>query len=179
MSRLLFVMLSLILLVVGCTSRPTSLTLATPEAVLPASTPSNDADTDSRDFLSICQLMDNPSLYNGQNVHVKTTFVRIGSEQWFGDDNCVTRHTLFNAEFEPSFHEFICNDKTHYGDNLCNIVDPAKNSLDLSVTAVFSGHFEYYRAKTGFTRAGHRFRLKVENVRSISEIKNIKPVRIK
>lgn len=102
----------------------------------------------------------------------------MGSEQWFRDDNCESRHPLFDAEFEPSFHEFICNDSTHYGDNLCNIVDPAKNSLDLAVTAVFSGQFEYYRATSGFTRSGHRFRLKVENVRSISGIKNIEPVRI-
>ncbi len=139
----------------------------------------NNVGTDPQSVASICELMENPIPYVGKPIRVRTTFVRIGSEQWFGDESCVTRHPIFDAEFKSSFEDLICSDKTHFSDNLCKLVTPAKTEIDLAVTAVFSGHFDTYRTEAKFNRDGQRFRLNVENMASITDIRNSKKQALK
>lgn len=140
------------------------------DSPLPAPT----RDIDTQFVRSICELMDNPKPYDHKQIRVKTTLVRIGSEQWFGDEACVTRHPIFDAVFESSLEDLICSDKNHFSDNLCKIVTPSETNIDIAISAVFSGRFETYQSDNKFSRDGYRFRLKVDNLANITDIQNVK-----
>jgi hypothetical protein len=170
-----------ILVFVGCSSPVPSETNSNTEVSEGGKAPlseltaaDNDGGTGSQSVASVCELMENPTPYAGKQIRVRTTFVRIGSEQWFGDESCVTRHPIFDAEFESSLEDLICNDKTHFSDNLCKIVTPANTPRDIALTAVFSGRFETYQSDREFSRDGHRFRLKVDNLANITDIRHLK-----
>lgn len=137
------------------------------------------SDTDSRFFPTICELMDNPMPYDGKQIRVKTTFVRIGSEQWFGDEACVTRHPIFDAVFESNLEDLICSDKTHFSDNICKVATPSETNIDIAITAVFSGRFEIFQSDGKFSKDGHRFRLKVDSLANITDIQNVKKELVK
>jgi len=129
--------------------------------------------------VSICDLIQNAKAYSGRQVQVRTTFVRLGGQQYFADEECESRHPLFDAKFDPSFHSVVCRDDIHFNRQLCDIVTPEGNDIDLEVTAVFKGHFEEYPSTEGFSRDGFRFRMNVKDISTISEIENITSVRPK
>ncbi|MEJ7849711.1 MAG: hypothetical protein WKF92_16625 [Pyrinomonadaceae bacterium] len=128
---------------------------------------------------SICKLIDNPDPYHKRAIMVKTTLVQIGTNYWLDDENCPSRHPLFDVEFDPAFRRIVCNDKGHFSRRLCEVVTPEKNNIDLAITAVFTGNFEYSYSNEGFTYNGMRFLFVVSDVTAISDIKNVESFRLK
>jgi hypothetical protein len=129
---------------------------------------------------NLCKLFENPELYEGRNITIKTTLYRINRFTTLGDENCVTAHSLVDVEFTSEFESRACSDG-EATKAFCAIAEATRQAGDFGnfeITASIVGHFESYLANTGFTANGHRYMFLVERIENIKSINPVKTIRL-
>jgi hypothetical protein len=120
---------------------------------------------------NLCDLLDHEEVLSGKVVELRTQIVRVNGLFTLGDEACVPRHPLIDAELHPDFGPEKCNASEKL-QKLCGMNENPNNVgsevLVIDATVVI-GHFESYPTTEGFTKNGKRFRFRILDVRDIRE----------
>lgn len=131
---------------------------------------------------SLCMLLMKPDSFNNKTVTLKTTLSKVGSITTFGDSQCEFRHDLVSVEFSSSYETYICNTNDDFSDELCLIAKATrekKKDINFQILASFTGKFESYESKEGFSLNGLRFLFVVKNIRNIEKISPIRSEKLR
>ncbi len=129
--------------------------------------------------LSLCDLYKNPEQFANGTVQVRSALYRTAGITTLGDEGCITRHDLVEVTFSPEFEHHACESKDQ-SQELCAMVNATKEDTDtgeFEIVAILVGRFEPYKARSGFTSDGWRFRFLVEDIKAIEGVRPIKTVR--
>ncbi|MGI8541892.1 MAG: hypothetical protein ACR2MD_00235 [Aridibacter sp.] len=122
---------------------------------------------------SICELFENPDLFDNRTITVQTIFSNITSLDTFSDEKCPTRHPLIEVKFSQKLEKSFCNSNQHEIQKMCSTIrntKEKKSDKEYVIEGIFEGQFKYFIPKEGFTLNGLRFKFFVKNLKEIRKI---------